>query len=113
MLHRIGCRVDVFQVESHVCALLQRQSRIWKGDRLFKCFPIFPKDVKQQWHNSIYEQRLALKISNIHAQTLGHDREEMKRYNFHVALLFSQPFCTRHLVAPRSAFLYQERASTS
>ena len=33
----------------------------------------------------------------------------MKRYSFHVAMLLSQPFCTRRLVASRGAFSHQER----
>lgn len=33
----------------------------------------------------------------------------MKRYSFHVAVLLSQPFCTRCLVASHGAFSHQER----
>lgn len=36
----------------------------------------------------------------------------MRHYNFHIALLSSQPFCTRHLMASRGAFSYWEREST-
>lgn len=73
MLHRVRCRVSVFQVEFHTLSAAANRVMNWKGDRFFKCVPLFPKDVKQQWPNSIHQQRLVLKISNIHARTLEHE----------------------------------------
>lgn len=60
--------------------------------------PIFPQDVKQHGHNSRYEQRLVLKISNIHAQTLEHGGEGGK---------WSTPVSTLHYVL--TSFLHQTR----
>lgn len=62
--------------------------------------PIFPQDVKQHGHNSRYEQRLALKISNIHAQTLEHEEGKMKHYSFHTA------WCSHKLSAPDTSWLH-------
>lgn len=87
---------------------MQRESRIWRGDRFFKCFPSFPKDVKQQWRNSIYEQRLVMKISNIHAQTLEHER---KKGNTTIPTLYG--CCFRNLSAPDTPWLHAVPCPTS
>lgn len=74
------------------------ESRMWTGDTVSTCFPIFPQDVKQRGRNFTYGQRLVLKISNIHAQTLEHEGKNMKHYKVHTALLFSQALGTRPCV---------------
>lgn len=44
-----------------VGALCKDSHQTCKGDRLHRCLLISPEDVKQQWRNSTYKQRLVLR----------------------------------------------------
>lgn len=86
----------------HVDAKSWRSGR-WQFPNAF----LLPKGCETTMRNFIHKQRLVLKISNKHAQTFEHEGRN-ETLQFHMALrLFSQPFCTRRLVALREASSYQ------